>query len=480
MNKLQLTTFFLLLLLSSTAASSPPPLPAQKTAPEGTRWAILVAGSGYYYNYRHQADVCHAYHILKKGGLRDDNIVVFMSDDVAFSVGNPRPGILINKPTGSDVYSGVPKDYTGSNCTADNFYAVILGNRSALTGGSGKVVDSGPDDTVFIYYADHGSAGLVGMPVGKSVYAHDLMEVLKKKHTANAYKSMVIYMEACEAGSMFDGVLPGDMNIYAVTASNTSESSYAFYCPGDYPAGAPPDFQTCLGDLFSISWLEDSDLHDPRKETLEQQYHAVRRRTAMDSENSSSHVMQYGDKTIAHQLLSFYIGFDDGAGATTSRIISTTTSYHDRRRAAATAAIPRAAPVSQRDAVLVHLQQQEKAEAEMKLEREIFRRKQADERITRIGDMLLGGHETAVNVMNSVRPSGHPLVDDWDCFKSFVETYEEKCEEKSSEYGKKYSRALANMCNAGVTLRQLIAACKKACPNNKLGKGMVNETISRP
>ena len=32
-------------------------------------WAILVAGSNTYSNYRHQADVYHAYHTLIKGGF---------------------------------------------------------------------------------------------------------------------------------------------------------------------------------------------------------------------------------------------------------------------------------------------------------------------------------------------------------------------------------------------------------------------------
>lgn len=54
------------------------------------------------------------------------------------------------------------QDYTGDNVTSGNFYAAILGNRSALTGGSGKVLDSGPNDHVFIYYADHGSPGILG------------------------------------------------------------------------------------------------------------------------------------------------------------------------------------------------------------------------------------------------------------------------------------------------------------------------------
>lgn len=56
-----------------------------------------------------QADVCHAYQILKKGGLKEENIVVFMYDDIAMHELNPRHGTIINHPTGEDVYAGVPK-----------------------------------------------------------------------------------------------------------------------------------------------------------------------------------------------------------------------------------------------------------------------------------------------------------------------------------------------------------------------------------
>ncbi|KAH9668072.1 vacuolar-processing enzyme alpha-isozyme [Citrus sinensis] len=247
-----------------------------KSTTTGTRWVVLVAGSNYYENYRHQADVCHAYQILKNGGLKDENIIVFMYDDIAFNVQNPRPGIIINKPYG-------PDDYTGENCTANNFLAVILGNRTALTGGSGKVVNSGPNDYIFIYYADHGSAGMVAMPTGDDLYAKDLIEVLKKKHEAKSYKSMV----TCESGSMFDGLLTEDMNIYAVTASTPAESSYAMYCPGHYPS-PEDDFETCLGGLFSISWIED--------------------RTLVDYLDFSSHVMQYGNKELSKEPIFTYIG----------------------------------------------------------------------------------------------------------------------------------------------------------------------------
>lgn len=47
--------------------------------------------------------------MLKNGGLKDENIIVFMYDDIAYDEENPRPGVIINSPYGHDVYAGVPK-----------------------------------------------------------------------------------------------------------------------------------------------------------------------------------------------------------------------------------------------------------------------------------------------------------------------------------------------------------------------------------
>ncbi|TVU29021.1 hypothetical protein EJB05_20563, partial [Eragrostis curvula] len=137
----------------------------------GTRWAVLVAGSNGYGNYTHQVSgtvrgsrrgYMPCIPDTEKGRTKEENIVVFMYDDVANSALNPRPGVIINHPEGEDVYAGVPKDYTGSQVTAKNFYAVLLGNKTAVTGSSRKVIDSKPNDHIFIYYSDHGGPGVLG------------------------------------------------------------------------------------------------------------------------------------------------------------------------------------------------------------------------------------------------------------------------------------------------------------------------------
>jgi legumain len=62
---------------------------------------------------------------------------------------------------------------------------------------------------------------------------------------------MVLYIEACESGSMFKNLLPNNLNVYATTAANAEESSYATYYDDE--------LDTYLGDLYSVSWMEDSD-----------------------------------------------------------------------------------------------------------------------------------------------------------------------------------------------------------------------------
>uniref|UniRef100_A0A0A8ZML6 Uncharacterized protein n=1 Tax=Arundo donax TaxID=35708 RepID=A0A0A8ZML6_ARUDO len=104
-----------------------------------------------------------------------------MYDDIANNPDNPRAGVIINHPTGADVYAGVPKDYTGKDVNVHNFLAVLLGDKSAVTGGSGEVVNRGPDDHIFVYYSDHGGPGVLGMPSGDYLYAKDLVQTLKKK-----------------------------------------------------------------------------------------------------------------------------------------------------------------------------------------------------------------------------------------------------------------------------------------------------------
>merc|ERR1719516_531892 len=255
-----------------------------QTEDDGELWVLLVAGSNGWMNYRHQADICHAYQIVSAHGVPDDHIVVMMYDDIAWNKENPTPGIIINHPNGSDVYHGVPKDYVNASVCPEIFLQVLKGEKIDTSFGSGKTLNSGPRDNIFVYFADHGAKGLVAF--GESTLkAVALNKAIQDMYAAKKYNKMVFYVEACESGSMFKGLLPKDVNVFATTASKATTSSYACYFDKQR--------KTFLGDVYSIKWLEDSDKENIEKETLEEQYRIVKRET------NTSMVMQFGDLSIS-------------------------------------------------------------------------------------------------------------------------------------------------------------------------------------
>lgn len=251
----------------------------------GVHWALIVAGSNDWYNYRHQADACHAYQIMKKHGIPASRIVTMMYDDLAHNELNPTPGIIINHPKGKDVYGGVVIDYKGEDVTPENFLAALSGNDELVKGvGTGKVIKSGPKDHIFVNFVDHGAPGLIAFP-SDELHARDLMRTILEMHSKKKFAQMVFYIEACESGSMFQNLLPSNISVWATTAANARESSYACYYDRER--------QTYLGDVYSVKWMEDSDKENLNLETLQKQYQIVK------SETETSHVMEYGDMDIS-------------------------------------------------------------------------------------------------------------------------------------------------------------------------------------
>jgi len=207
-------------------------------------------------------------------------IITMIADDIANDPENPFPGRVYNRkdPGAVDVYAGLKMSYTGKSVNASNFLAVLRGNATGVAGGSGEVLRSDAKSDVFVAYFDHGASGILGMPSGPFLYASDLNDTLNYMHEQGLYGQLTLYIEACESGSMFEGILSPNMSIYATTASNADESSWGWYCPPDDVVNGT-ELNTCLGDLYSINWMQNADAPSDSQETLEQQFQIVKNLT---------------------------------------------------------------------------------------------------------------------------------------------------------------------------------------------------------
>ncbi|UJR29393.1 hypothetical protein I4U23_010605 [Adineta vaga] len=408
---------------------------------EPANWAVLVAGSNEWMNYRHQADVCHAYQILHKNGIPDSNIIVMMYDDLAHHWRNPTKGVIINHPKGEDVYHGVPHDYTGKNVTPENFMNVLLGNKEALRGvGSGKVLESGPDDNVFIYYTDHGAVGLVAFPHGV-LYAKDFNKTITTMYNEKKYKQMVIYIEACESGSMFEDILSDKINVYGTTAANAQESSYA--CYHDLLRG------TYLGDVYSVVWMEDSDIEQLDQETLFQQYSITQQKT------NTSHVMQFGDLNLgkSHNVSEFQCGNHSKKNIFVNR------SNDLLRRDAVRTEDVRIESIKHRLAIL-----KENSIEKLELQNELIDlynlRNQISISINQIASLSLSINRR--NYMEMITAKRMKLTEH-DCYISVTKNLQKKCFDLQHEFVLNKLYIMANLCQIGLMDLTINQAIDQVC-----------------
>ncbi|KER19375.1 hypothetical protein T265_11830 [Opisthorchis viverrini] len=258
-------------------------------------WVVLVAGTNAWENYRHQADVFHAYQIVRKNKVPAENIITFAYDDIANNPKNPFKGKVFHDYLHEDVYQGVEIDYRGKDVTRDNFAKVLKGDQK-LAANKKKVLESGPDDNVFIFFSGHaGCRGVERAPrphafekkvqqIG-ALDAVELNGLLAHMHSKKKYNKLVLYVEACQSGSLFRNILPKNVGIYVTTSANEDGQSWSVFCSDKY-------IDVCLASEYAYAWIGDSEYHDLKTHTLDQQYEEVKKRTAY------SHVMRYGEMAM--------------------------------------------------------------------------------------------------------------------------------------------------------------------------------------
>jgi len=417
-------------------------------------WAVIVAGSSMYANYRHQADACHAYQVFKKKGIPESNIITMAYDDIAHSFQNPFKGKLFNKPdpngTGVDVYEGCNIDYKKGDVTPANFANVLTGK------GSGKVLQSTADDEVFVTFFDHGGVGLIAFPGffgAASMHKKQLQAALQTMHDNKMYKKLVFYLEACESGSMFEDMnIPG---IYALTAANAEESSWGTYCGADAHVNGK-NIGSCLGDLFSVNWLENSDAKDTTKETLETQFQAVKKLT------NKSHVMQFSDLSFQKDYVSEYIGNQDGGLQSSSSI-----SAEDRL----------ASSVSTREVDLYRLYQlynaaktgQERQQMGVELQAELAMQQAAESAYRAFAKIAYPGNEEKQKAARRLRNK----PDNMECEMSAHEAFGKYCQHKfdfNSGFALQFHQVVVNVCAdvANGLKLTVVDAAQQACSDEAL------------
>ena len=183
------------------------------------RWALLIAASKGWANYRFQSDVFAMYQILRNHGYADDHIVLICEDDVARHTNNPHQGELRISDTGANVYDAAAIDYRLNTLMPDDIADILQGRASERLP---HVLHPDADDDVFVFWSSHGSPGSMDFG-GSQKMTYDRMRTILEN---TPHRKLLFAIEACYSGGLGEYCegLPGCLFI---TAANPFETSHA-------------------------------------------------------------------------------------------------------------------------------------------------------------------------------------------------------------------------------------------------------------
>lgn len=190
-------------------------------------WALVVAGSKGWINYRHQADALNIYQILKTAGYDDDHIVLIMEDDLASNPDNPKQG-SVKRYDGQELYTNLKIDYHISDLTPDDIIDILLGRRSERLP---AVISSNPGSNVAVFWSGHGEPGSILMeerPAEEGLTESKMEELLTAVYQAGCYRKMLWFIETCYSASVAIAAqnlqVPGVMMFTAASAWESSKA----------------------------------------------------------------------------------------------------------------------------------------------------------------------------------------------------------------------------------------------------------------
>uniref|UniRef100_A0A7I4YSC1 Legumain n=1 Tax=Haemonchus contortus TaxID=6289 RepID=A0A7I4YSC1_HAECO len=273
--------------------------------------------------------------------------------------------------------------------------------------------------------------------------AKQLHDTLKDMHGNHKYRQLVFYLEACEGGSMFRGILEDDINVYAVTSANYNEFPYGTYCEND--SNIP-----CFGDEFSVNWMEDSDRQDVTLETLGEQFELVKGLTV------HSHVRRYGNVSIGDEPVSWFHGFHKNMLRTSESSTKFNESHHHR------------SSWPSRDVKLMQLQKMKllglhSAAVNHEISRIQENRRRIEEVFASLVNQLVSGQNTRRQVLKE-----RSSLKNLDCHDDVVRAFDSICIDiNKHDYALKYMYVLNNLCTKFNDSAKIIKAMRTTCSGTR-------------
>lgn len=191
------------------------------------RYAVVMATSTGWNNYRHQADALDIYRMLRNAGYDDEHIVLITEDDLADNPLNPHPGVVHVTPDGENLHANIVNDYRISQLTPEDLGHILSGTVTERTP---EVVHGSKSTNVLLFWSGHGAYNKK-LNWGDTYIAADEINTILTNAQSN-FRKLFFVMETCYSGSIGEN-LPEIDGLLMLTACAPGEKSHADVIEGN-------------------------------------------------------------------------------------------------------------------------------------------------------------------------------------------------------------------------------------------------------
>ncbi|KAJ9523778.1 hypothetical protein QJQ45_019971 [Haematococcus lacustris] len=408
-----------------------------------------------------------------------------MYDDLAASPYNPLPGRIINRPGAAAsqarrhqaidwLEAAAPHSLSTRSLRAACLHAVacmqfacmqiacmqiLVVGTDGVGGGSGEVISSGPMDRVFVFYSDHGSPGVLGMPTGQDPGPAEGFDTC----LGDLYS--VAVMEDCDTEDLALETLQAQFQLVSARTSNNFTYVMGSHAQQYGTLRIEGERAGSYLGMRQQSTRSPATTPGPSSSSPLSWRHLLRGLLQPAQQQPGRHRQRQGQGQVAHHAV---LQRDADLEPLRARAAwAPPGAVKEAAEAKLRAALQqRAAVDNSLAAATQHLLGLAGAEEKLLLHLGLTGAVEVAAALA-VGRLPLQVDALARELQygHMGRPNPHqPLVDSWDCLRGMVRAYEVRCG-RMDQYSMRHTRLFANLCNAGLQPAQLGAglAAVSAC-----------------
>lgn len=211
------------------------------------KYAVIVAASSGWENYRHQADALAVYRHLMEVNFPPEQVILICEDDLAYDPRNPYPGNVHHLVADTtNLRNNIEVDYHPSQLTDEDMCSILCGHASDSLP---QVLTSGPDDYVFVFWCGHGTKQNGFNWMDRHVSGSVVNHWLKQMKQEQKFRRLLFVAETCYSGGV--GAQCSDIpGVMMLTSTNENEPSFADISEFDL------QLQTYLSNGFGSTFID--------------------------------------------------------------------------------------------------------------------------------------------------------------------------------------------------------------------------------